>query len=316
MIRRYGFGAVRRGHLPDLALHAVLGGGKCQRRAPLPGTRLGRELGDALLVVVVGLRNGSVRLVRSGRADALVLVVDACRGVEHLLQTVGAEQRRRPPQPVHVEHAAGDVDVAVLRDLLHDERHREQRRKVVGPDRLHRARVQRRRRRRGEVRNDVVPLRRDLIFAQQDLGLHDTPHRDELATGRDDGTVARCAGSVSRHANGPGAGAALRVGRSGCHPRTAGSRVRWPAVGGVVDRDAPDVAVDDRRRSSTSVGLGRPSVLAQAHGCRRAAVIADSSRQPSSAGRLRARGDTRYPSRLARAASTATSSPSRRCCAH
>ena len=41
-------------------------------------------------LVVVGLRDGGVRLVRAGRRDALVLVVDVRRGVELALQPAGA----------------------------------------------------------------------------------------------------------------------------------------------------------------------------------------------------------------------------------
>ena len=69
--------------------------------------------------------------MRAGGRDALVLVVDACRGAERLLQAVRPEQRRRPPLAVHVEDAAGDVDVPLGGDLLHDQVHREQRREVV-----------------------------------------------------------------------------------------------------------------------------------------------------------------------------------------
>ena len=155
--------------MPDLALHAVLGGGERQGAAPLAGAGLGRQLADALLVVVVRLRDGRVRLVRAGRADALVLVVDAGRRVEQPLQAARPEQRARPPQPVDVEHAAGDVDVALAGDLLLDQRHREQRGEVVGPDRLVGARVQRRRRRRRQVGDHVVPTGRELRLVEQDL---------------------------------------------------------------------------------------------------------------------------------------------------
>ena len=76
----------------------------------------------ARLGVVVRLRHGGVRLVRAGRADALVLVVDPGRGAERLLEPVGPEQRRRPPQPVDVEHLAGDLDVALRARPPADER--------------------------------------------------------------------------------------------------------------------------------------------------------------------------------------------------
>jgi hypothetical protein len=162
---------VRRGDHPDLALHAVLGRRECERTPPLARARLGGQPGDAFGVVVVRLRHRGVRLVRTGGADAFVLVVDARRCAELLLQPRGAEQRARPPYPVHVEHLAGDVDVALRRDLLLDQCHREQRRQVVGPDRLVRARVQRRRRRRRKVGDDVVPRGRHLRLGEVDLVL-------------------------------------------------------------------------------------------------------------------------------------------------
>ena len=138
---------VRGGNLPDLAFDPVLRCRECQRCSPLTGTGLGRQLRDALLMVVVRLRHRGVGLVRAGWADAFVLVVDPRRSIERLLQPMSAEQRRWSPQPVDIEHAAGDVDVAVLCHLLHDQCHREQRRQIVGPDRLHRSWMQRRRRR-------------------------------------------------------------------------------------------------------------------------------------------------------------------------
>ncbi len=176
--------AVRRGDLPDLAVDAVLRGGERQRRAPLPGAGLRGQLADALLVVVVGLRHGRVRLVRAGRADALVLVEDPGRRVEQALQAVGPVQRARPPQPVDVEHAAGDVDVALAGDLLLDERHREQRRQVLGADRLMGTRVQRRRRGRRKVGDDVVPLRRHLRLVEHDLRRRGLPGAHEVTVVR------------------------------------------------------------------------------------------------------------------------------------
>ncbi len=161
---------VGRADLPDLALEAEQRAGEGQRRAPLAGAGLGGEPPDAGLGVVVRLRHRGVRLVRAGRRDAFVLVVDVRRGAERLLEPVRPVQRRRPPQPVDVEHLAGDVDVALRRDLLEDEVHREQRGEVVGAGRLQRAGVQGRRRRARQVGDDVVPLRRHLGLVQHDLG--------------------------------------------------------------------------------------------------------------------------------------------------
>ena len=167
---------VRRGDLPDLAVDPELGAGERQRRAPLAGAGLRRQLPDAVLVVVVGLRHRRVGLVRAGRADPFVLVEDLRRGVEQPLESPRPVQRARPPQAVDVEHAAGDVDVAGAGDLLLDERHREQRRQVLGADGLVGAGMQRRRWRRRQVRDDVVPLGGHLGFVEQDLGARVARH--------------------------------------------------------------------------------------------------------------------------------------------
>ena len=183
-----GLLVVRRPHLPHLALEAVLRAGERERGAPLAGAGLGGQLLDARLRVVVRLRHGGVRLVRAGGGDAFVLVVDPRRRPERLLQPVRAVQRARPPQPVDVEHLVGDVDVLLGRHLLHDQVHREQRRQVVGPDRLAGAGVQHRRRRRRQVVQHVVPARRHLALVEQDLVLLHLGHdASGLATnGRSD----------------------------------------------------------------------------------------------------------------------------------
>ena len=71
--------------------------GEGQRGAPLAGAGLGGELLRPLLLVVVRLRHGGVGLVRAGGRDALVLVIDTCRGAECLLETMRTEEGRRPP---------------------------------------------------------------------------------------------------------------------------------------------------------------------------------------------------------------------------
>ena len=72
-------------------------------------------------LVVVGLGNGGVGLVRAGRADALVLVVDVGRRVQRLLQAARAEQRRGTPLRVDLAHRAGNLDLALGADLLQDQ---------------------------------------------------------------------------------------------------------------------------------------------------------------------------------------------------
>ncbi len=120
----------------DGALEAEHLAGKGDGRAPLAGAGLG---GDALGpgdLVVVGLGDGGVRLVRAGRRAPFVLVVDLRRGAEGLLQAVGAEERRRPPEFVDLPHLFGDIDPALLRHLLLDQRHGEERQQIVRGHRL------------------------------------------------------------------------------------------------------------------------------------------------------------------------------------
>ena len=62
-----------------------------------------------------------------------------------------------------------NLDLALGRDLLHDQRHRKERREVVRSDRLERARMQHRRRRRRQVGHQVVPALRHPRFVEQVL---------------------------------------------------------------------------------------------------------------------------------------------------
>ena len=151
----------------DLDLEAEQRAGEGERRAPLAGAGLGGELLHPRLLVVEGLRDGGVGLVAAGRADALVFVKDAGRRAERLLQVAGAIERRRPPHAIDVAHRPGDLDFALGADFLPDQRHREQRREVVGADRLAGSGMQHRRRGR-QIGGDVVPNARDPILAQLD----------------------------------------------------------------------------------------------------------------------------------------------------
>ena len=103
--------------------------------------------------------------------DALVLVVDVGRRIEGALEAMGAIQRARPVEPIGVADRVRDLDLALGADLLADERHREQRRQVVRADRLVGARVERRRRRDGQVGRDVVPGPRDPRLIEDELRL-------------------------------------------------------------------------------------------------------------------------------------------------
>ena len=156
-----GLLVVRHAHHEDLDLDAEQRAGEGERRAPLAGAGLGGDLLDAGLLVVERLRHRGVGLVAAGGRDALVLVVDLGRRLQRLFQPARAEQRRGAPLAVDVAHRARDLDLALGADLLHDQLHGKQRREVVRPDRLLGAGVQHRRRRRGQVRHDVVPVFRN-----------------------------------------------------------------------------------------------------------------------------------------------------------
>jgi hypothetical protein len=156
-------------HHVDLALQPEQLAGQRQGRAPLAGAGLGRQAGDLLLLVVVGLGHRGVRLVAAGRAHAFVLVVDAGRRAERFLQPPRAVERRGAPQAVDVAHLVGDLDPALLADLLLDQFHGEQRGEVRRADRLLGAGMQHRRRRRLEVGLDVVPLGRDVLLVEREL---------------------------------------------------------------------------------------------------------------------------------------------------
>jgi hypothetical protein len=64
----------------------------------------------------------------------------------------------------------GDLDLRLGRDLLHDQAHREDRRQVVRSGRLAGPRVERRQRLAGQVRQQVDPVGRDLVLAEEELG--------------------------------------------------------------------------------------------------------------------------------------------------
>ena len=156
-------------HHVDLHVDAEELPGERERAAPLAGARLRRDPLHAGFLVVEGLRDRGVRLVAAGGAHSLVLVVDLRRRAERLLEAVRAIERRRPPQLVDVTHGPGDLDPALARHLLLDERHREERGEVGRADRLLRPGVEHRGELERHVRLDVVPGRRDLGLGQDEL---------------------------------------------------------------------------------------------------------------------------------------------------
>ena len=118
--------------------------GERERAPPLASTRLGREAGHALGLVVVGLGERRIRLVAARRAPALVLVVDVGRRAERPLETMRSIQRAGSVQRVGVADRVRDLDLPFRRDDLLDQLHREQRRQVAWSDRLAGPRVERR----------------------------------------------------------------------------------------------------------------------------------------------------------------------------
>ena len=128
----------------DLDLEPEERAGEGERAAPLPGAGLGRDALDARFLVVEGLRDGGVRLVAAGRADALVLVVDVGRRIERLLEAVRPVERAGPVQAVGVADLLGDLDLALAADLLADQAIGKSGARSSGPIGCVRARMERR----------------------------------------------------------------------------------------------------------------------------------------------------------------------------
>ena len=140
------FLVVRHPHHEHLDLDAEERAGERERRSPLPRAGLGRDFPDAGLLVVERLRHGGVRLVAACGTHAFVLVINARGSLERLFQTPRPVQRARAPLLVRVADRLGNLHLPLGRHLLHDQRHGEQRREVVGSYRLERPRMQHRRR--------------------------------------------------------------------------------------------------------------------------------------------------------------------------
>src|SRR5262249_9607372 len=115
-----------------------------------------------------------VSLVPAGRRAALGLEIDPGWRVEGLLQAVGTIKRAGPPDAIDLTHLFRDLDPAVLRHFLGDDRLREDGGEVGWSQGLQGRWVQVGRGRFRKVGQDVVPALRDVSFGEQDL-LHETP---------------------------------------------------------------------------------------------------------------------------------------------
>ena len=117
--------------------------------------------------------DGGVELVRAGRADAFVLVIDPRRRIERFLQAARANQRRRTPLRINLPHLSGNLDLALGADFLNDQGHGKQRSEIGRAERLERAGMQWRRERLGQIGKNVVPGLRNTALRQIELnGLH------------------------------------------------------------------------------------------------------------------------------------------------
>ena len=162
-----GFLVVAHAHLENLHVQIEQGTGKSQRSTPLARTGFRRQSPDPCFFVIESLRNGGVGLMASRRADPFVFVKNLGRRAQRFLQTQRSVQRRWPPHAQHVPHGLWYGDFTLGGNLLFDQAHGEKRRQIVRPDRLHRAGVQHRWRRLGQISLDVVPGARHLVFVEQ-----------------------------------------------------------------------------------------------------------------------------------------------------
>ena len=94
--------------------------GQREGGAPLAGAGLGGQLGDAFLLVVPGLGDGGVGLVRARRAHALVLEVDLGGSAEGLLPSSApgagewAATACRSPGPHRGSRSWRSVDISCM----------------------------------------------------------------------------------------------------------------------------------------------------------------------------------------------------------
>ena len=138
-----------------------------ERSAPLPGAGLGGDVGEALLLRVVRLRDGAVELVGARGVVALELVVYLGGRAERAFEEVRPDKRRRAVHLVEVAHCAGDRDeLRRVVQLLPDALAAEDMLQLVLRAGLERRRVDQRRGLLLHVGADVVPRRREFVLGQ------------------------------------------------------------------------------------------------------------------------------------------------------
>src|SRR5207245_657175 len=83
-------------------------------------------------------------------------------------QAEGPVQWAWPPELIDVAHLVRNIDPTLGADLLGDDVHREDRGQVGRTDGLHRAGVERRIERSGQIGGNVIPLAGQLTLTQDD----------------------------------------------------------------------------------------------------------------------------------------------------
>ncbi len=148
-----------------LAFKAELGTGEGQRRAPLARAGFRREAFYARRLVVVGLGDGRVGLVAACGRQALVLEIDPRRRLERFFKAIRPLKGGRTPLEQNGENLFRYVDPALRGHFLLYEVHGKHGGKLFGGDRFPvgaAGRLQG----PGQVRRQVVPLSRHLVFCQ------------------------------------------------------------------------------------------------------------------------------------------------------
>ena len=161
--------------------------GHSQRGAPLACARFGGKAFQTLLFRVVGLRDGGVELMGTGRVVAFEFVENLRGRTESLFEELRVHERGRTVHPVEFAHRFGNRNITVGGiELLPCQLDREHRRKVVHRHRLERGGVEHRRMVGLHVSAQVVVVRRQLFFGQIRLvlGARSHGHLHLLSRGR------------------------------------------------------------------------------------------------------------------------------------
>ena len=138
----------------------------------MSGSGFGGDVGDALLLGIVGLCQGRVQLVGSGRRDTLILEIDVCRCAERGLKVISPYQRRASVAGVLFTDRFRDRNPLVCRvELLVGARLAEDRVEILGFQGLVGGRVEDRHWLVGHDCLHVEPCCRDVALWEQELFL-------------------------------------------------------------------------------------------------------------------------------------------------